>query len=380
MKSRAMRRIAILTALAGALAGSAVSAQDKYAQKVPGGLAFSEFRGYESWQVVSISQDGPLMAAILANPVMIKAYQAGVPGNGKPFPDGSKMAKIHWTPTKMKTFPAATVPGAQHDVDFMVRDSKRFSDSGNWGWAVFEYDSRVARLQAGHVEGHAAAGERRQVRVRLPHHREVERLRLHGLRGALNQRRSNRIGAAAACVAVCARSPPPWPGRPPGWEPSPSSRPCAGRSPRRPRRPPPSSTGPPTTRPASSSSRRTVTRSGRRGSSSGRRTIRSTRAGSPPSPIPWAGRSPCSGRPSGRIRGSGCAIARWCSTSAPTASSPTPAAGARSSCRCAACGSGTPHSCTKPRTSCWPAPFRSIRSRPATACARSARVTGSISG
>ena len=61
--------------------------------------------------VVSISQDGGLLAAILANPVMIDAYQAGIPGNGKPFPDGSKMAKIHWNPKKMETFPAATVPG-----------------------------------------------------------------------------------------------------------------------------------------------------------------------------------------------------------------------------------------------------------------------------
>ena len=36
------------------------------------------------------------MAATLANPEMIKAYQSGVPGNGKPFPDGPKLAKIHW--------------------------------------------------------------------------------------------------------------------------------------------------------------------------------------------------------------------------------------------------------------------------------------------
>ena len=109
--------------------------------KVPGGLAFSEFKGYEGWQLVSISQDGGLIAAILANPVMIDAYRAGIPGNGKPFPDGSKMAKIHWNPKKMETFPAATVPGTQHDVDFMVKDSKRFADSGGWGWAVFEYDA-----------------------------------------------------------------------------------------------------------------------------------------------------------------------------------------------------------------------------------------------
>jgi hypothetical protein len=95
--------------------------------------------------VVSISQDGNLIAAILANPVMIKAYLAGVPGNGKPFPDGARMAKIHWNPKMMDTFPAATVPGTQHDVDFMVKDSKRFADSGGWGWAVFEYDVHPIR-------------------------------------------------------------------------------------------------------------------------------------------------------------------------------------------------------------------------------------------
>ena len=81
-----------------------MAAQDKYTVKVPGGLAFSEFRGYESWNVVSISQDGDLLAAILANPVMIAAYRAGVPGNGKPFPDGSRMAKVHWNPKKQPHF------------------------------------------------------------------------------------------------------------------------------------------------------------------------------------------------------------------------------------------------------------------------------------
>jgi len=130
----------IIAVVLAVLGGRAITAQDKYTVQVPGGLAFSEFRGYESWQVVSVSDDGGLLAAILANPVMIAAFQAGAPGNGKPFPDGSKMAKIHWDPKKLETFPAATVPGTLHDVDFMVKDSKRFADSGGWGWAVFKYD------------------------------------------------------------------------------------------------------------------------------------------------------------------------------------------------------------------------------------------------
>jgi hypothetical protein len=142
MKSARMREIAIATALVSALGSSAMSAQQhKYALKVPGGLAFSEFRGYEGWHLVSVSQDGGLFAAILGNPVMIQAYEAGVPGNGKPFPDGSKMAKIHWTPKKLEAFSAATVPGTQHDVDFLVKDSKQFKGSGGWGWGAFEYDS-----------------------------------------------------------------------------------------------------------------------------------------------------------------------------------------------------------------------------------------------
>ena len=123
------------------LGGITFAAEDKYTVKVPGGLAFSEFRGYESWQVVATSQNEKLVAVILANPVMIEAYQAGVPSNGKPFPDGSKMAKIHWKAKKNQYFPNTTVPGIQNDVDFMEKDSKRFADSGGWGWAVFKYDA-----------------------------------------------------------------------------------------------------------------------------------------------------------------------------------------------------------------------------------------------
>src|ERR1700722_12147254 len=141
MKGKRMLTIPIITGLLALVGGWAIAAQDKYTLKVPGGLAFSEFRGYETWQLISISQDGSLVAAVLGNPVMIKAYLSGVPGNGKPFPDGAKMAKVHWTPKKLETFPVATVPGTQHDVDFMAKDGKRFADSGGWGWGAFEYDA-----------------------------------------------------------------------------------------------------------------------------------------------------------------------------------------------------------------------------------------------
>ncbi len=123
------------------LAGTAMSAQDKYSVQVPNGLAFAEFKGYESWAAIAISENGGVIAVILGNPLMIDAYKGGIPGNGKPFPEGAKMAKIHWNPKKNEAAPGQpTVPGKLLNVDFMVKDSKRFADSGGWGWGAFEYD------------------------------------------------------------------------------------------------------------------------------------------------------------------------------------------------------------------------------------------------
>ena len=137
--------VSISVSIAVLAAGVAISAQDKYTVKVPNGLAFSEFRGYEDWPVIAISENGGLIAVIVGNPLMIDAYKEGVPGNGQPFPDGAKMAKIHWNPKKQETYPGQpTVPGTQHDVGFMVKDNKRFADSGGWGWGAFDYDAASA--------------------------------------------------------------------------------------------------------------------------------------------------------------------------------------------------------------------------------------------
>jgi hypothetical protein len=134
----------------GALATEApASKQDRYSLKVPGGLAFSEFRGYELWQVMAVSNGGKL-AVILGNPVMIEALKAGYPDNGKPFPDGAKMAKIHWIAEKSESEPGQPlVPGALHDVDFMSKDASRFADSGGWGYAAFEYDPASETFRPG---------------------------------------------------------------------------------------------------------------------------------------------------------------------------------------------------------------------------------------
>ena len=135
------------------LGGLAMFAQDKYSAKVPGGLAMSEFRGYESWQAISVSRTDKVFAMILGNPAMIRAYQAGFPANGKPVPDGAKMAKVHWTPKQNQFNPEATSPGELLNVDFMEKDSRRFADSGGWGWAVFDYDAATSTFKPGTTAG-----------------------------------------------------------------------------------------------------------------------------------------------------------------------------------------------------------------------------------
>jgi hypothetical protein len=137
-----VRRTSVAALTAFALLGAwALSAADKYDLKVPNGLAFSEFRGYENWQVVAVARTDQLLKVIVANPVAMEAYRAGAPDNGKPFPEGSRMAKVEWHPKKSAEAPYdISVPDTVYDVDFMVKDSKRFADSGGWGYAVFVND------------------------------------------------------------------------------------------------------------------------------------------------------------------------------------------------------------------------------------------------
>jgi Cytochrome P460 len=143
-----MVMIAFALAISGDRASSAQEKQDKYTLKVPGGLASAEFKGYEDWQSVAPSHTDAanVVRLILANPVMIDAYKEGVPVNGKPFPDGSKIAKIEWRPKKLTDppFSAATpdtVPGDLVEVEFIEKDSKRFADTHGWGYAMFDHDA-----------------------------------------------------------------------------------------------------------------------------------------------------------------------------------------------------------------------------------------------
>ena len=95
----------VIALVLAVLGGSAISAQEKYIVQVPGGLAFSDFRGYENWEDVDVSQTEDGIKVIVANPVMMAAYRDGLPANGKKFADGSKIAKIEWSSKKNSRVP-----------------------------------------------------------------------------------------------------------------------------------------------------------------------------------------------------------------------------------------------------------------------------------
>ena len=148
MKDMHVLKVAMAMAVFAAL-GSTASAQDKYLLKSPGGIAFSDFKGYEDWAMVSSARTDEVLKVIVANPTMIKAYKAGAPGNGQPFPEGSKIAKLQWTQKKSTdaTFDV-NVPDVPTQAFVIEKDSKRFLKTGGWGYAVFNHDVAAGKMVA----------------------------------------------------------------------------------------------------------------------------------------------------------------------------------------------------------------------------------------
>ena len=134
--------VAVLAVLGVAALFAQGQNKDKYSLISPSGIAFSDFRGYEDWADVSSARTTEILKVIVANPTMIKAYKSGIPLNGQPFPEGSMIAKLQWTQKKNTEAPfAVDVPNVFSQVFLMEKDSKRFSKSGGWGYAVFNYDA-----------------------------------------------------------------------------------------------------------------------------------------------------------------------------------------------------------------------------------------------
>src|SRR3982750_3327444 len=139
----------VVAAALAALAAAAAHGQDKYLLQSPAGIAFSEFKGYEDWAVVSSARTDEVLKVIVGNPAMVAAYKAGVPANGKPFPEGSKIVKLQWKPKKSTEAPfVVDVPDVFTQAFVIEKDSKRFPATGGWGYALFNYDAASDKFTA----------------------------------------------------------------------------------------------------------------------------------------------------------------------------------------------------------------------------------------
>jgi hypothetical protein len=152
--------IMALAAVAGLLAvlgGIALAQQDRNALKIPNGLAFSDFRGYEDWKNVAVSQTEHSIKVIAANDVAITAYRSGVPGNGKLFPDGAMFAKIEWSFVKNGESPYfVNIPDTLKSLSFIEKDLKRFPDTHGWAYAQWAYDAATDTLKPSELDSSGA--------------------------------------------------------------------------------------------------------------------------------------------------------------------------------------------------------------------------------
>ncbi len=112
-------------------AGIAVS-QKKEVLPAPNGIHIPE--GYKNWKLISVSQrsDNNTIRAILGNDVAVQAARSG---QTNPWPDGSILAKIVWQDAIHEQWPTATIPGKFMITEFMLKDAKKYSATGGWGFA-----------------------------------------------------------------------------------------------------------------------------------------------------------------------------------------------------------------------------------------------------
>jgi hypothetical protein len=106
--------------------------------------------GYRDWRLISVNHlaGGPLkqVRAQLGNDIAIKAFREVT----RPFPDGTIIAALHWSEAVSDEnnkilalgFPGAglvsSVPVSAENVQFMVKDSKKYAATGGWGFADFK--------------------------------------------------------------------------------------------------------------------------------------------------------------------------------------------------------------------------------------------------
>jgi len=145
-----MRRIAFLVVAAAMAAGVVVSMAPSSGRADDQAVPIFGIKiplGYRDWRLISVAhEEGNLrsFAAILGNDVAIKAYRE----EKLPYPDGTIIAALRYghvpSEENNKVFgdPQSFVPGPATNVQFMVKDSKKYASTGGWGFAHFDKDGK----------------------------------------------------------------------------------------------------------------------------------------------------------------------------------------------------------------------------------------------
>ena len=141
MKGKTIRVTLFVGVFVFVLVALALAAQDRYTLKL-GKLAFSDFRGYENWRDVAVSQTETLLKVVVANDLMMGAYRHGLPADGRLFPEGYQIVKIEWSMKKNTKAPySVEVPDALQAVATIEKDSERSPDTDGWAFGDFNYNA-----------------------------------------------------------------------------------------------------------------------------------------------------------------------------------------------------------------------------------------------
>ena len=129
-----LKKLSIIAAIVISLAlvTGIVFSLNKEILPAPNGITLPQ--GYRDWRMISLShrEDNKTLRVILGNDVAINAAREG---KTNPWPDGAVLAKLVWKDTSHEKWAKATIPGKFVHAEFMVKDAKKYSSTGGWGFA-----------------------------------------------------------------------------------------------------------------------------------------------------------------------------------------------------------------------------------------------------
>jgi hypothetical protein len=117
----------------------------KYSLVAPNGLGFERIRGYEKWEIVATHYrtEKNELRYILGNEELIESYSEGAGKGAKAFKDGSILVKIGYSVKENPDWKASVEPDELQRVEYMVKDTSKYRETGGWNFVRFVYNSKT---------------------------------------------------------------------------------------------------------------------------------------------------------------------------------------------------------------------------------------------